>query len=48
MAAFERTDPQSDMAAALAGIRHRLDTLASIIAETMLAPGGRWYARQSL
>ena len=28
MATFERTDPDGDIAAALAGIRNRLDTLA--------------------
>ena len=36
MAAVERHDPESDIAAALAGIRTRLDTLASITAENIL------------
>ena len=40
MATFERTDPDGDIAAALAGIRNRLDTLASINAENILIPGG--------
>jgi hypothetical protein len=39
MAAFERNDPDGDIAAALAGIRTRLDTLASITAENILIPG---------
>jgi hypothetical protein len=30
MATFERIDPDGDIAVALQGIRHRLDTLASI------------------
>ena len=35
------TDSQDDeIARALAGIRNRLDTLASITAETILIPGG--------
>lgn len=33
-------NPESDIAAALAGIRTRLDTLASIAAENILVPGG--------
>src|ERR1700686_3983661 len=37
---FERTDPDGDIAAALAGIRDRLDTLASITAENILVLGG--------
>ena len=40
MATVERHDPESDIAAALAGIRTRLDTLASITAENILVPGG--------
>ena len=40
MATFERTDPDGDIAAVLAGIRSRLDTLASITAENILVPGG--------
>ena len=40
MAAFERNDPDGDIAAALAGIRNRLDTLASITTENILIPGG--------
>lgn len=40
MATFERTDPDSDIAAALAGIRNRLDTLASINADNILIPCG--------
>jgi hypothetical protein len=40
MAIFERNDPDGDIAAALAGIRNRLDTLASITAENILIPGG--------
>src|SRR5947209_16598554 len=40
MATVERTDPDSDIAAALQGIRNRLDTLASIMAENILIPGG--------
>jgi len=40
MATFERNDPDSDIAAALVGIRNRLDTLASITAENILVPGG--------
>lgn len=40
MATIERHDPDSDIAAALAGIRTRLDTLASITAENILVPGG--------
>ena len=40
MATIERYDPESDIAAALAGIRTRLDTLASINAENILVPGG--------
>ena len=33
-------EPDRDIAAALAGIRNRLDTLASITAENILVPGG--------
>ena len=40
MATVERNDPDGDIAAALAGIRNRLDTLASITAENILIPGG--------
>jgi hypothetical protein len=40
MATFERIDPDGDIAAALAGIRNRLDTLASITPENILIPGG--------
>ena len=40
MATFERNDPDGDIAAALAGIRNRLETLASITAENILIPGG--------
>jgi hypothetical protein len=40
MATFERTDPDNDIATTLAGIRNRLDTLASITAENILIPGG--------
>jgi hypothetical protein len=40
MATFERNDPDGDIAAALQGIRNRLDTLASITAENILIPGG--------
>ncbi len=40
MATFERNDPDGDIVAALAGIRNRLDTLASITAENILIPGG--------
>lgn len=40
MASIERNDPDSDIAAALTGIRTRLDTLASISAENILVPGG--------
>ena len=40
MATNERNDPDADIAAALAGIRTRLDTLASINAENILVPGG--------
>jgi len=40
MATFERNDPGGDIVAALAGIRNRLDTLASITAENILVPGG--------
>jgi hypothetical protein len=40
MATFERNDPDGDIAAALAGIRNRLDTLASITPENILIPGG--------
>ena len=40
MATIERNDPDGDIAAALAGIRNRLDTLASITAENILIPGG--------
>ena len=40
MATIERNDPESDVAAALAGIRNRLDTLASITAENILVPDG--------
>jgi len=39
MAAFERTGPDGEIAAALQGIRSRLETLASITAENILAPG---------
>ena len=34
------TDSHDEIAAALAGIRNRLDTLASINAENILIPGG--------
>ena len=40
MATGERNDPDGDIAAALAGIRNRLDTLASITPENILMPGG--------
>jgi hypothetical protein len=40
MTIVERNDPDGDIAAALAGIRNRLDTLASITAENILVPGG--------
>lgn len=40
MASVERTDPERDIAAALAGLRNHLDTLASITAENILVPGG--------
>ena len=40
MATFERNDPDGDIAAALQGIRTRLDTLASITPENILIPGG--------
>ena len=40
MATIKRNDPDGDIAAALAGIRNRLDTLASISAENILIPGG--------
>ncbi len=40
MADIEQTDPDSEIVAALAGIRHRLDTLVSITAENILVPGG--------
>jgi hypothetical protein len=40
MAAIEQTAPDGDIAAALAGIRNRLETLASINAENILIPGG--------
>ena len=40
MATGERNDPDADIAAALAGIRSRLDALASITAENILVPGG--------
>ena len=40
MATVERNDLDGDIAAALAGIRNRLDTLASITAENILMPGG--------
>jgi hypothetical protein len=43
MATVERNDPDGDIAAALAGIRNRLDTLASITSitpENILIPGG--------
>lgn len=40
MATIERHNPDSDIAAALAGIRTRLDTLAGITAGNILVPGG--------
>jgi hypothetical protein len=40
MTAIEQTDPDGDIATALAGIRNRLDTLASITPENILVPGG--------
>ncbi len=40
MATFERNDPDGDIAAALQGIRNRLDTLASITPENILVPDG--------
>ena len=35
-----KNEPEDEIAAALAGIRSRLDTLASITAENILIPGG--------
>ncbi len=40
MATFARINPDGDIAAAMQGIRNRLDTLASITPENMLIPGG--------
>lgn len=40
MATIERHDSDGDIAAALVGIRTRLDTLASITPENILVPGG--------
>jgi hypothetical protein len=38
--AMSTNSPDDEIAAALAGIRSRLDTLASITAENILIPGG--------
>ena len=40
MATAEQSTPDGDIAAALAGIRNRLDTLASITPDNILIPGG--------
>lgn len=40
MATIEQNAPDSEIAAALAGLRSRLDPLASITAENILVPGG--------
>lgn len=40
MATFEQSNPDRDIAAALQGIRNRLDMLASITPENILISGG--------